>query len=103
MLFLNIAWIQVATPLRMSFEEKRKVDTQWVIFDSICDFFFLFDLILTFFIPKSNKEGIINIINLINLGEFVFDRKDVAKKYLKTWFIPDLVACIPYSIGKALP
>jgi hypothetical protein len=33
-------------------------------------------------------------------GEFIFDRKKVIKKYLLTWFFPDLFSCFPLSALK---
>ncbi len=47
-----------------------------------------------------NHDGKQLKIILINIGEFLFDRKRVAKNYLKGKFVFDLIACIPFSSGK---
>jgi len=59
--------------------------------------FFFFDLILQFFLPYS--------INTRYGEQFVFHHCLIAKRYLKTWFIIDLISIIPFEMlnpGKGL-
>lgn len=37
------------------------------------------------------------------IGEYIFDRKLVAKLYIKRWFILDCLGNIPFSMFKAFP
>lgn len=39
----------------------------------------------------------------IYIGEYIFDRKLVAKEYLKFWFFLDCLGNVPYSMFKAFP
>eukprot|EP00347_Sterkiella_histriomuscorum_P000844 403374301 len=89
LLFCNLVWIQFTTPLRMSFEDKRYVYLPIAVGDLIVDICFLIDSILTFFIPRTNTDG-----------DYIFNRKLIAKRYLLTYFIVDNIANIPYSIFK---
>ena len=47
----------------------------------------LFDIILFFF----DKES----------GEVISDPKRIRKTYLKSWFVIDLLACLPYDVFNA--
>lgn len=89
MLLINIVWVQIVTPLRMSFEDKRNVYFSIAILDSIFDLIFLIDNITIFFIPLANTEG-----------DYILSRKYTAKRYLITWFFLDLIGDIPFSIFK---
>ena len=73
------------TPYRIAFIE---TDTLvWIILDSFVDFCFLIDLILNmFFFAYYDVDE-----------ELIYDRKKIIKRYLKSWFIIDLLAIIPFS------
>ncbi|CDW88503.1 cation channel family protein [Stylonychia lemnae] len=89
LLFINLIWVQFTTPLRMSFEDKRSVFGPIAYGDMIVDVIYLIESILTFFIPDTSVEG-----------EFIFNRKIVAKRYMMTWFLLDNLANFPYSLFK---
>ena len=57
MLIINIFWMQIVTPLRMSFEDKRNVYFSMAVIDAIVDLIFLIDNLSIFFIPLPNAEG----------------------------------------------
>lgn len=65
-------------PLRISFLD----DSFWEkIFEISIDIYFGFDIIVNFCSAYENELGIL-----------IFDRKDIAMNYLKTWFILDLLS-----------
>lgn len=45
-------------PIRLAFEEKRTIDPWVVAIDTIVDMLYIFDCILTFFIPLLTDDGI---------------------------------------------
>ena len=56
------------------------------------DFIFFLDVIISFYVAY-----------LTDKFEIVDDRKMIAKNYLNTWFIVDILSSIPYGIlGKAM-
>jgi hypothetical protein len=74
-----------ATPYRIAFFDEDELD--WIIIDSVVDFFFLIDIIFTFFTAYYGAD-----YRLIDI------RRDIAKWYLSTWFLIDVCAIIPISI-----
>lgn len=60
----------------------------WFAFYTICDLFFLIDLILTFFTSVNDEKKVYEIT----------DKKLIAKKYLKGWFWVDLISILPFDI-----
>lgn len=60
----------------------------WFVFYTICDTFFLIDLILTFFTSVNDEKKVYEIT----------DKKVIAKKYLKGWFWVDLISILPFDI-----
>ncbi|CDW78950.1 UNKNOWN [Stylonychia lemnae] len=91
-LLLNFIWVQAFLPVRMSFENQRKIMLTIAVTDLAIDVLFTLESISNFFIPGTNKDG-----------EYVFKRKKVAKQYLKSWFILDCLGNIPYGMFKAFP
>uniref|UniRef100_A0A3B4XBV7 Hyperpolarization activated cyclic nucleotide gated potassium and sodium channel 2 n=1 Tax=Seriola lalandi dorsalis TaxID=1841481 RepID=A0A3B4XBV7_SERLL len=64
---------------------KDETTTPWIIFNVVSDTFFLMDLVLNF------RTGIVFEDNT----EIILDPKKIRKKYLKSWFVVDLVSSIP--------
>jgi len=54
--------------------------------DIIFDFFFIIDLVLTFKVAFITDEYLV-----------LDDKKDIAKVYLNSWFVVDILSCIPYG------
>ena len=81
-----LLYASLVTPYRVAFVEK---DTMiWIIIDYIVDFFFLIDLILNmFFFAYYDKDE-----------QLIFSRKQIVKKYLKSWFIVDFIAILPLNL-----
>jgi potassium channel len=72
-------------PLRLAFYEEDS--TEWKIINSSIDFFFLIDMIFTFFQTYFDDKNHIHIS----------DKKKIALKYLKTWFFLDLISIFPFD------
>ena len=56
------------------------------------DFIFLLDMILTFFTTITDKNSMLELT----------DKKAIAKDYIRTWFIIDLVSIFPFDEISAL-
>ncbi|XP_078149521.1 potassium channel AKT1-like [Carex rostrata] len=64
------------------------------ITDNVVNFFFAIDIILTFFVAYLNRTTYVLVDN----------RKDIAFKYLKSWFLLDVISTIPSElVRKILP
>ena len=59
----------------------------WYIFQNIVDILFWTDLLINMFSTYYDEEG-----------SLVKDRKTVILNYIKTWFLIDLLACIPFDV-----
>lgn len=70
-------------PFLLAFHMKSD---QIVIFDTIVDFMFLIDIVLTFF------------TTYVENGEIITNTKKIRYNYLKGWFALDCVAALPYSV-----
>jgi hypothetical protein len=82
-------FIALTIPYLVSFDERDDsaiTSTQgWKAFAVTINVVFFLDLILSFFTAYFNREGFL-----------VRDHKQIARKYLSTWFIVDLVSCFPF-------
>ena len=85
-IFIIILLIVVCTiiPWRLAFSE----DTfGWEIMYYVMDFFFLLDMIFTFFTTIPSTEHMVEI----------YDHKIIANIYLRSWFTIDLLSIIPFD------
>ncbi len=62
-----------------------------VSFDIYCNAIFFADFVITFFTPVFEKDG-----------KHIRENHRLAKRYLKTWLIPDLLVCIPITIFRKI-
>ena len=72
------------TPLRAGFDVSVPVLTPWFWFELISDFYFWSDIVVSF-----------RSVYYDNHGGLVIDSKDIARRYLSTWFIIDVASCLP--------
>ena len=72
------------TPYRIAFDDESIL---FAISDQIVDFVFLADIIITFFMAFYNSQFIL-----------IDKRKDIAKSYLKSWFIIDVISILPFNL-----
>ncbi|KAG2501915.1 hypothetical protein HYH03_000413 [Edaphochlamys debaryana] len=77
---LYIIWV---TPVRVGFD--KPATGFWFWFEGLIDFFFYTDLVLNFFTAYEHPVT----------GELITNHRKIAARYLKTWFIIDLLATFP--------
>ena len=85
-LFLLI-WTATILPFTTAFHSYRN-HPELVPIDFVIDLSFLIDIIFTFFTSIKNEKT----------GRFEFRKQFIAIKYFKTWFIPDVIINIPWSL-----
>lgn len=73
-------------PYHLAFRDPIYYDG-WAIFELLVDFLFFIDIIVNFLSTY-----------LTNEGDEVTDPRVIAKGYLKSWFLLDLIACVPFSL-----
>ena len=85
--FLWYFWCNIykKIPLQLTFSDEIKSNFFDIFKNFIICFYFL-DIIQNF-----------NIAVLVN-GELIYDRKVIAKNYLKYWFGIDLISTIPFEL-----
>ena len=83
-ILINQIIISMLIPFKLVFMEQNE---KWgyVYYDLVIDFIFFLDILIHFNMPIYSK------------GRFITDRKQIAMNYIKTWFILDLLCCIPFS------
>ena len=83
---LLLLFVAVILPYRMAFYEYDP-NVGWVSVWLIINVFFLGDIIITFLTTYTNSNNL-----------EVTSHKKIAIRYLKGWFIIDLISCIPFDI-----
>ncbi|KAM9354990.1 voltage-gated delayed rectifier potassium channel KCNH5-like [Pholidichthys leucotaenia] len=79
----------IMVPYNVSFKIKQN-NLAWLVVDSIVDVIFLIDIVLNFHTTFVGPAG-----------EVISDAKLIRMNYLKTWFVIDLLSCLPYDIINA--
>uniref|UniRef100_A0A8C2L0I6 Potassium voltage-gated channel, subfamily H (eag-related), member 5b n=1 Tax=Cyprinus carpio TaxID=7962 RepID=A0A8C2L0I6_CYPCA len=79
----------IMVPYNVSFKTKQN-NVTWLVLDSIVDVIFLVDIVLNFHNTFVGPGG-----------EVISDPKLIRMNYLKTWFVIDLLSCLPYDIINA--
>ncbi|XP_070577812.1 voltage-gated delayed rectifier potassium channel KCNH1-like isoform X2 [Ptychodera flava] len=80
----------VAVPFNVAFNTKSMEDYAIIVVDGIVDIVFFIDVILNFHTTFVGPGG-----------EVVSDPKIIRMNYLKTWFVIDLLSCLPYDVINA--
>lgn len=75
----------ITVPYRIPFEDVTPLS--WVYLDNVIDSIFIIDVILNFFTAYEDENG-----------ELITERNLIAKNYMKTWFIVDLVSSVPITL-----
>jgi hypothetical protein len=73
-------------PFNLAFTD-YDLDSAWYYIDTVIDFIFITDLFVNFFSAYYDEEG-----------KLVTNNKKIATKYLKGWFIIDLIASFPFNM-----
>ncbi|AWP20001.1 putative potassium voltage-gated channel subfamily H member 5-like [Scophthalmus maximus] len=79
----------IMVPYNVSFKTKQN-NLAWLVLDSVVDVIFLIDIVLNFHTTFVGPAG-----------EVISDAKLIRMNYLKTWFVIDLLSCLPYDIINA--
>ena len=79
-----LIYTAVVVPYRISFVYKN--EDEWLIADTIIDIIFFIDIFVTF-----------NSAYFDHQMKLIHSRKTISLNYLKSWFILDLVSCIPFQ------
>eukprot|EP00930_Biecheleria_cincta_P035583 TRINITY_DN24467_c0_g2_i1.p1 TRINITY_DN24467_c0_g2~~TRINITY_DN24467_c0_g2_i1.p1 ORF type:complete len:880 (+),score=116.87 TRINITY_DN24467_c0_g2_i1:102-2741(+) len=84
---LSLVFTALVTPFEIAFMEPA-YDLMY-FFNKIVDLVFVKDMVMQFFlkIKKQTRQGTI----------WIRDRKKIARNYLSTWFVIDLLAILPYD------
>ena len=83
-------YTSIMVPYNAAFRNKTMDDMALLVVDSVVDVIFFLDIILNFqttFVGQS--------------GEVVSDPKIIRMNYLKSWFVIDLLSCLPYDVFNA--
>ena len=75
----------IFTPWQLAFINDDTLG--WIILNAIIDGSFFFDIIFTFFTAYFDEVKLV----------LIYDKKVIAKKYLKFWFWLDLLSIIPFD------
>ena len=79
----------VCTPIEIAFSTTPLTDySAQHIFELVMDFLFFLDMAVTFNVAVLDSENYIIEDN----------RKTIAKDYLKSWFIIDILSCFPFGL-----
>ncbi|KAJ8410365.1 hypothetical protein AAFF_G00203460 [Aldrovandia affinis] len=79
----------IMVPYNVSFKTRQN-NIAWLVLDSVVDVIFLVDIVLNFHTTFVGPGG-----------EVISDPKLIRMNYLKTWFVIDLLSCLPYDIINA--
>lgn len=77
----------ILLPIRLAFMDETGTSGALFYIDMITDVVFVIDIFLNFFIVEEDLNG-----------EMIINQKELAKKYIMSWLIVDIVASIPVSI-----
>ncbi|XP_076334897.1 potassium voltage-gated channel protein eag-like isoform X2 [Tachypleus tridentatus] len=80
----------IMVPYNVAFKSKSSEDVSFLVLDSIVDVIFFIDIVLNFHTTFVGPGG-----------EVVSDPKIIKMNYLKSWFIIDLLSCLPYDVFNA--
>jgi hypothetical protein len=81
-----LLYTAILMPVRVAFYETVFFDA-WTVLELCVDALFLFDIGVNCLTSYENKHGIMQT-----------SVKGILSRYLKTWFVVDIVACIPFSL-----
>uniref|UniRef100_T1IIG6 Potassium voltage-gated channel protein eag n=1 Tax=Strigamia maritima TaxID=126957 RepID=T1IIG6_STRMM len=80
----------IMVPYNVAFKNKTSDDVSLLVVDSIVDVIFFIDIVLNFHTTFVGPGG-----------EVVSDPKIIRMNYLKSWFVIDLLSCLPYDVFNA--
>lgn len=96
-----LAYIALLSPYEISFlkfELETTGDIALFVVNRIVDLCFLADMTLQFFLMFYEKPTGGGISDTHNHGVLVHDRKRIALRYMKGWFLLDLISTVPFDL-----
>lgn len=82
-----IVFLMVYTIIYLPYKIGFGTDSTWDIVELVVDVFFLADVAVSFFLAVENEDGSLCV-----------DRREIACRYLRSWFFVDIVAAFPFSL-----
>lgn len=82
-MFVNIMFTVLVTPWRVSF--RCPANAFGLTLAAIANISFIVDTVLHFFTAVVTESGLLT------------ERKEIARRYITSWFFLDLVTCLPYT------
>ena len=82
----------VMVPYNAAFQGKTMDNVPILVIDSVVDVVFFVDIMLNFHMTFVGPAG-----------EIVFDPRIIRLNYFKSWFVIDLLSCLPYDVFNAFP
>ena len=89
-ILLLTIYTSIFVPFNVAFKSKTMDDVPLLVIDSVVDVIFFLDIILNF-----------HTTYVSGTGEVISDPKLIRLNYLKSWFIIDLLSCLPYDVFNA--
>ena len=80
----------ITVPYNSAFRSKTMDQVPLLVIDSIVDVVFFIDIVLNFHTTFVGASG-----------EVISDPKIIRMNYLKSWFVIDLLSCLPYDVFNA--
>lgn len=80
----------IMVPYNVALKNKTSEDIFLLVLDSVVDVIFFIDIVLNFHTTYVGAGG-----------EVVSDPKVIRLNYLKSWFVIDLLSCLPYDVFNA--
>ncbi|KAJ8309419.1 hypothetical protein KUTeg_014293 [Tegillarca granosa] len=90
MILILTFYTAITVPYNTAFRNKTMDQVPLLVIDSIVDVVFFVDIILNFHTTFVGPSG-----------EVVSDSKIIRMNYLKSWFVIDLLSCLPYDVFNA--
>ena len=87
--FAMITYTSVVVPIQVSFASEIEPPFLLMLADGIIDLFFVFDIILNLHTAYVTDAG----------TRLVYDKTKIRRHYVRTWFIVDLLASVPWEIA----
>ena len=108
----QIFFVQFQVPYNVAFKNKTSEDVFLLVVDSIVDVIFFIDIgNLFFFLLARDSTACFSplffaVLNFHTTfvgpgGEVVSDPKVIRMNYLQSWFVIDLLSCLPYDVFNA--
>lgn len=82
-MLVNIMFTVLVTPWRISFQVPARAFG--LVLAGIVNISFIADTVLHFFTAVETESALLT------------DRKEIARRYIRSWFLIDLLSCVPYN------